>query len=261
MPDGLRDKRVLVTRAIGQNSKLSQQLASAGAVSVEFPTIQIGPPVDPTPLNTAIANLGSYQWLILTSANGVKYFWQHLLATGRNAADLQHMRIAAIGPATAADIRARGLTIHVMPTEHVAEMLVAAMPPVTGQRILLPTADIARDALADGLTAKGAIVERVTAYQNTPVTDPGNLPNLLPTLDALTFTSASTARNFVNLLQPEKPTTAIGPAIVACIGPVAADAAIDAGLPVHVVADTYTIPGLVEALQKHFEQTYESANQ
>jgi len=260
MPDGLRDKRVLVTRAIGQNTKLSQQLASVGAVPVEFPTIQIGPPADPTPLNTAIANLGNYQWLILTSANGVKYFWQHLLATGKNATDLQHMRIAAIGPATAAEIRARGLAIDVIPAEHMAEMLVAAMPHVTGQRMLFPTADIARDALVDGLAANGAIVERVTAYQNTPVTDPGDLPKLLPTLDVLTFTSASTARNFVNLLQPEKPTTAIGSAIVACIGPVTADAAADAGLPVHVIAETYTIPGLVEALQQYYQLAYESAS-
>ena len=260
MPDGLRGKRVLVTRATGQNTKLSQQLASVGAVPVEFPTIQIGPPADPTPLNTAIVNLVNYQWLILTSANGVKYFWQHLLAAGKSASDLQNIRIAAIGPATAAEIRARGLTIDVIPAEHVAETLVAAMPLITGQRILLPTADIARDALVDGLTIKGAIVDRVTAYQNTPVIDPGPLPNLLPTLDALTFTSASTARNFVNLLQPENPTTAIGPAIVACIGPITSNAAIDAGLPVHIVAETYTIPGLVEALQKYYQRIYKSAN-
>jgi uroporphyrinogen III methyltransferase/synthase len=260
MPDGLRDKRVLVTRATGQNVKLSQQLASVGAVPVEFPTIQIGPPTDPTPLNTAIANLANYQWLILTSANGVKYFWQYLLAAGKDTSDLRHLRVAAIGPATATEIRERGLTIDVIPTEHVAEMLVAAMPLVAGQRILLPTANIARDALVDGLTAKGAIVERVTAYQNTSVTNPDRLPNLLPTLDALTFTSASTARNFANLLQPKNPTTVIGPAVVACIGPITADAAIDAGLPVHVVAQTYTVPGLVEALQQYFERTYESAS-
>jgi uroporphyrinogen III methyltransferase / synthase len=260
MPDGLRGKRVLVTRAAGQNTKLSQQLASVGAVPVEFPTIQIGPPADPAPLNTAIAHLVDYQWLILTSANGVKYFWQHLLAAGKDSSNLQHIRIAAIGPATAAEIRARGLTIDVIPTEHVAEALVTAMPKITGQHILLPTADIARDALVDGLEAKGAIVERVTAYQNTPVTDPGDLPHLLPTLNALTFTSASTAQNFVNMLQPQMPATAIGSAIVACIGPITADAATEAGLPVHIVAETYTMPGLVEALQQYFEQTYESAS-
>jgi len=253
MPDGLRGKRVLVTRASGQNTKLSQQLTSVGAVPVEFPTIQIGPPADPTPLNTAIAHLADYQWLILTSANGVKYFWQHLLAAGRSTADLQHLRIAAIGPATAAEIRARGLTIDVMPAEHVAETLVAAMPQVAGQRILLPTADIARNVLADGLAAKGATVDRITAYQNTPVTDRGDLPQLLPTLDALTFTSASTAQNFANLLQPKNPTVGIGPAIVACIGPITASAAADTGLPVHVVAETYTIPGLVVALQQYYQ--------
>jgi uroporphyrinogen III methyltransferase/synthase len=257
MPDSLRGKRVLVTRAAGQNTKLSQQLTSVGAVPVDFPTIRIVPPKNPAPLNAAIANLVNYQWLILTSANGVEYFWQHLLAAGKDSSNLRHLRIAAIGPATAKEIELRGLIIDLFPTEHVAEALVTAMPNVSGQRILLPTAHIARDALVDGLEAKGAIVERVTAYQNIPVTDPGNLPHLLPTLDALTFTSASTARNFVNLLQPENPTTAIGPAIVACIGPITADAATDAGLPVHIVAQTYTMPGLVEALQQYFEQTYE----
>ena len=123
MPESLRGKRVLVTRATGQNTKLSRQLTSVGAVPVEFPTIQIGSPTDPTPLNMAIAHLADYQWLILTSANGVKYFWQHLLAAGRSIADLKHLRVAAIGPATAANIRERGLTIDVIPTEHVAETL------------------------------------------------------------------------------------------------------------------------------------------
>jgi uroporphyrinogen-III synthase len=252
MPDGLRGKRVLVTRAIGQNKKLSQQLTTVGAVPVEFPTIQIGPPTDPTPMNTAIANLSYYQWLILTSANGVKYFWQHLIALGKSASDLQHIRIAAIGPATATEIEARGLTVDLIPDKHVAEALVDAMPDVSGQHILLPTANIARDALVDGLTARGAMVKRVTAYQNLPVTDPGNLPGLLPTLDVLTFTSASTAQNFVNLLQSENPAAAIGTAIVACIGPITADAATEVRLPVHIVAKTYTIPGLVETMQQYF---------
>lgn len=250
MPDGLRDKRVLVTRAIGQNSKLSQQLTAVGAVPVEFPTIQIGPPADPTPMNTAIANLSRYQWLVLTSTNGVKYFWQHLIAMGKDASDLQNIRIAAIGPATATEIESRSLTIDLIPDEHVAEALVDAMPNISGQRILLPTANIARDTLVDGLTTRGAIVDRVTTYQNEPVTDPGNLPDLLPTLDVFTFTSASTVRNFVNLLDS---TTPIGAAVVACIGPITADAATDVGLPVHIVAETYTIPGLVEAMQNYYQ--------
>ncbi len=261
MPDSLAGKRVLVTRAEGQNSKLSRRLEAEGAVPVEFPTIQIVPPPNPGPLNKAIANLNTYQWLVMTSANGVKYFWQQLVTGGKGAADLQGINIAAIGPATAKKIEARGLSIDLMPSEHVAEALIEAMPDVSGQRVLLPTADIARDTLVEGLQARGAVVDRVTAYQNRPVTDPGHLPNLLPMLDALTFTSGSTARNFVNLLANDDPAQAIDPAIVACIGPITAEAAANAGLPVHVVAEIYTIPGLVAALQQYFQQINQRASE
>jgi len=250
---GLSGKRVLVTRAKGQNQKLSRQLEAVGAVPVEFPTIQITPPADTGPLADAIAHLDTYQWLIFTSVNGVKYFWQSLTAAGKGSADMQNIRLAAIGPATAAALNEYGLTIDLMPTEHVAEALVEAMTGITGQHVLLPTADIARDTLTTGLQAKGAGVDRVTAYQTRPVTEPGNLCTLLPTINILTFTSASTARNFANLLEPKSPADAIGQATVACIGPITAQAAEEMNLPVHIVAETYTIPGLVEALVKHFQ--------
>lgn len=253
MSNALQEKRVLVTRAKGQNTKLSRQLASVGAVPVEFPTIEVTPPDDTGPLDTAIANLTTYQWLIFTSVNGVKYFWQRFLAAGREPAELADMQVAAVGPATAAELKALGLTIDVIPSEHVAEALVEAMNHVADQCILLPTADIARDTLLTGLQAKGASVDRVTAYQTRPVENPGNLRELLPTLDVLTFTSGSTVRSFVNLLRAAGTIPAIGTAIVACIGPITAQAAEELMLPVDVVADTYTIPGLVAALVKYFE--------
>jgi uroporphyrinogen III methyltransferase/synthase len=252
--EGLPGKRVLVTRAKGQNQKLSRQLETVGAVPVEFPTIQIISPDNPTPLDTAIANLDTYQWLIFTSANGVEYFWQRLITAEKGPADVQNIQLAAIGPATAAAMSERGLRIDLIPTEHVAEILVDAMDNVAGQRILLPTADIARDTLAKGLQAKGAVVDRVTAYQNKPVTDPGNLATLLPTIDILTFTSASTVRNFVSLLEIKNLTNAIEAATVACIGPITAQTAEELALPVHIIAETYTIPGLVEALVKYFRR-------
>jgi uroporphyrinogen III methyltransferase/synthase len=250
--EGLPGKRVLVTRAKGQNQKLSRQLAAVGAVPVEFPTIQITPPEDPKSLDTAIANLDTYQWLIFTSANGVKYFWQRLVAAKKGSAEMQNIQLAAIGPATATAMSKRGLRIDLMPTKHVAEALVNALNDIAGQHILLPTADIARDILVTGLQAKGASVDRVTAYQTKPITDPGNLSALLPTIDILTFTSASTVRNFVSLLEVENLTNAIKPATVACIGPITAQAAKELALPVHIIAETYTIPGLVEALVKYF---------
>jgi uroporphyrinogen-III synthase len=253
MSDLLRNKRVLVTRAKNQNEKFKKQLIKVGAIPIEFPTIQIIPPSDTGPLDNAIAGLATYDWLIFTSANGVKHFWQRLAAAGKGLADLQLIHIAAIGPATAASLTRYGLTVDLTPSEYVAEALLEAIGDVAGQRILLPSADIARLTLAEGLAAKGATVERVTAYQTKPVEDPGNLPVLLPTLDILTFTSASTVRNFVYLLRSDHPATAIGQATVACIGPVTAQTAQELGLPIHVVAEEYTISGLVEALIKYFK--------
>jgi uroporphyrinogen-III synthase len=255
----LQGQRILVTRAQGQNAALSRQLEAVGAIPVEFPTIQIVPPADTGPLETAIANLATYQWLVFTSVNGVSHFWQHFIAAGKQPTDLAQLRLAAIGPATAAALRERGLTVDLMPTEHVAEALLDTMDNIAGQHILIPTADLARDELVTGLQAKGAIVERVTAYQTQPITDPGNLFELLPTLAALTFTSSSTVRNFVNLLPTQNPNSAIGPAVVACIGPITAQTAAELTLPVHVVAETYTIPGLIEALVNYFEYKRQTA--
>lgn len=252
MPDGLRGKRVLVTRAAGQNAKLSALLVERGAISVEFPTIRIVPPTDFSPLDEAIANLESYDWLVLTSVNGVLHFWLRLQALKKSIADLQPLKIAAVGPATAAELQKLGVQVNHIPPKHVAESLVETLPVRAGERVLYPTSDIARDVLAKGLAKRGVTVERVEAYRTEPVTESGNLRQLLPTLDVLTFTSASTARNFVALLKTDNPAAAIGDAIVACIGPIAAETARSTGLPVHVVPKTYTIAGLISALETYF---------
>jgi len=247
--NGLLGQRILVTRASGQNKKFSQELRAIGAVPIEFPTIQILPTNSPE-LGMAITNLSTYHWLIFTSVNGVTHFWQRLLTSGKNGADLSPLRLAAIGAATAKALQNYGLTVALMPDEYVAESLLETMGEVAGQRILLPVGDLARSTLAEGLQAKGATVDQVVAYQTKPVTDPANLLMLLPTIDILTFTSSSTVRNFVQLLpQARPPAATIGQAIVACIGPITAQTAHEVGLPVHVVAENYTIAGLVEALQ------------
>ncbi len=253
MPNGLRGKRVLVTRAAGQNAKLSAALTQYGATPVEFPTIRIVPPADFSPLDDAIARLDTYHWLILTSVNGVIHFWLRLRAAKKSAADLQSLKIAAVGPATAAELQKLGVQVDHIPPKHVAESLLATIPVTTGERVLYPTSQIARPLLAAGLRGKGAIVNRVTAYRTEPVTEAGNLPEILPALDVLTFTSASTARNFVTLLNTENPAAAIGETVVACIGPVAAETARSVGLPVHIVPRTFTIAGMVAAMERYFE--------
>ncbi len=252
MPDGLAGKRVLVTRATGQNAKFSAQLTALGAIPVEFPTIRIVPPTDFSPLGDAIAALDSFDWLVLTSVNGVQFFANALTAAGKSAVDLESLKIAVVGPATAAELRKLGARIDHIPPKHAAESLVKTLPVRAGERVLYPTSDIARNVLAEGLQAKGASVNRVTAYQTEPVTIKDNLADIFPMVDILTFTSASTAQNFVVLLNTAKPAEAIGDAVVACIGPVAADAARSAGLPVHVVPETYTIAGLISAMEDYF---------
>ncbi|RME44872.1 MAG: uroporphyrinogen-III synthase [Caldilineae bacterium] len=251
----LHHKRILVTRAAGQNETLRRLLEAEGAEVVEFPTIQITPPDDPAPLHAAIAGIDRYHWLAFTSANGVRFFWRALEAAGKRAAGLRALRIAAVGPATAGALRALGVTVACLPARHTAEALAAAMGDVAGQRILFPAADIARPALETALQAKGAIVERVTAYQTRPVTDAGDLPALLPTLDALTFTSPSTVQNFVALLETDAPANATGGAVVACIGPTTAAAAEAAGLPVHLIAQPHTAEGLVQSLSAYYTNT------
>ncbi len=252
MTDGLRGKRVLVTRAAGQNAKLSAALTKLGAIPVEFPTIRIAPPTNFAPLDEAIAELESYDWLVLTSVNGVVHFWLRLRAAKKTTADLHSLKIAAVGPATAAELQKLGVQVDHIPPKHVAENLLETLPVSAGERVLYPTSHIARPVLAEGLREKGVFVNRVTAYRTEPVTNAGNLAEILPTVDVLTFTSASTARNFAALLPDKSPAAAIGDAVVACIGPIAADAARSAGLPVHIVPQTFTIAGMVSAMEIYF---------
>jgi len=256
----LQDKRVLVTRAKGQNKKLSQQLAALGAQPVELPTIQIGFPDDLAPLDAALANLTSYDWLIFTSVNGVTHFWQRFLALQCERESLDQVRIAAIGPATADRLASLGLAAEHIPREHVAEALVESLPAITGERVLIPTADIARPTLPDGLQARGAIVNSVVAYQTQPAPTPADLAGRLAGLDILTFTSSSTVQNFAGMLKAKDLTisTVLSPyaveqVIIACIGPKTAQTARELNWPVHIVATDYTIPGLVQALVTYYE--------
>jgi uroporphyrinogen-III synthase len=253
----LEGKRVLVTRAAEQSDDLSRRLTNLGAIPIELPTIRFVPPDDPTPLQNALQRLTDYDWLIFTSTNGVDFFFQAFSQAGKSIAELTNHRLAAIGPATAAALIDRGLQVEIVPDVHVAEGLLAAMPAVGGQRILLPTADLARSTLADGLRTSGATVDQVVAYQNRPAPPPPDLLELLPTIEVLTFTSASTVRNFLATLPDAAAQQAIQRAVVIVIGPKTAAAAIELGLTVHMTAADHTIPGLIEALLTYFTREKE----
>ena len=248
-------KRILVTRAHEQASELSALLISLGAEPIEFPVIKILPADDTTPLDAALTR--HYDWVIFTSVNGVKAVWVRLQAMGRDARALGGTRLCAIGPATSKELATHGLRADFVPAEYVSEAIITGIGNVAGQRILLPRADIARETLADGLRQKGALVDQVTAYRTVTADaqDPQaqDIRAMLESgqIDAITFTSSSTVRGFVKsqVSNPLKRASLKSQMpVIACIGPVTAQTARELRLPVEVVAQEYTLEGLVAAL-------------
>jgi len=236
-------QRIVVTRARGQAEALSSKLRALGAAVIELPAIQIQPPLDYGPLDQAIANLGLYDWLIFTSANGVRFFMDRL---DRSAVDLRALRarLCAIGPATRAAIEALHLKVDLMGQEYVAEGMLKAFEPhhLMGLRILLPRAAVARDLVPRELARRGAVVDVVEAYRTTVPPAAFELPDKP---HWITFTSSSTVRNFVAMAGGAG---AIAGVKVASIGPITSATARGLGIEVAVEASVYTVDGLVEAI-------------
>lgn len=246
----LRGKRVLITRARTQASELVSRLLELGAVPVVLPAIQITPPTDHyAALDAALQQLSSFDWAVFTSVNGVAHVWQRFAALGIAPEAWQTIRLAAVGPATAAALRTRGVLPAVVPDEHVAEALLAALPQPAGQRFLLALAELARDTLRTGLQAAGAEVVAVPVYNTVlaPLT-PEALAELEAGVDIITFTASSTVRNFVELVGPQRALGLVAQARVVTIGPITAATVQELGLRVDVVATEYTIAGLLQAL-------------
>jgi len=249
----LAGKRVAITRPRAQAGALAEKLAALGARPIVFPTIEIAPIKDAGPLDAALRQLDRYQWVVFTSANGVAAFWERLNGSASLAGSgLAGPQFAAVGPATARALEKRGATAAFIPDEYVAESLAAGLGDVAGRRILLPHAELAREVLADELRQRGATVDEIAVYRTLPAApDPAGLAELKRGVEAVTFTSGSAARNFAALAG--LPAAGQRPA-VACIGPVTAAAARQAGLPVDVVAAEFTLDGLVAALAGYFAQ-------
>ena len=238
----LRGRTVVVTRAAHQAGRLTQKLATAGAVVVEMPTVALSGPADGgAAMAAAAARAGSYDWVVFTSANAVERFVS-LLRDGR---DLAGARIAAIGPGTAAALAERHLVADLVPHRFVAESLVEAFPdpPAPGSTVLAPIAAGARPVLADGLRAKGWTVDVVEAYRTEPVAPPADVLAAAAAADAIAFTSASAVEGYV----ASAGRSAVPPVVV-CIGPVTAEAAEGAGLTVTAVASESTLDGVVSSL-------------
>jgi uroporphyrinogen III methyltransferase/synthase len=257
----LEGKRIVVTRPEAQSAELVARLRALGAEPIVCPAIAIAPPADYALLDAAIARLEQYDWLLVTSANGVRALLRRMAALGRDIAPLQKLQIGAIGPATAEALAEHGLGVGFVPSAYVAEAILDEIGDVAGKRILLPRADIAREMLAIGLRERGAAVDEIAAYRTVPGEGAPELVARLQagTIDAITFTSSSTVRYLLDGLAAggvERPAACklIARAAVVCIGPITATTAGAEGLRVDAVARTYTGEGLVEALVEWFSR-------
>ncbi|MCH7735988.1 MAG: uroporphyrinogen-III C-methyltransferase [Chloroflexi bacterium] len=250
----LSGKRVLVTRSRSQASRLCSLLEQAGANAVELPTIQIGPLEDFSDLDATLDKLTEYVWVIFASANAVESVFERLELQGKDARALAGRIVGAIGPATAQALARRGITADFVPSRPVSETVLKELSgrEWKGISVLLPAADIGRDELEKGLTVMGANVNRLAAYRNVPVEGVSDLAKkaFLDGVDVVTFTSSSTVRNLVDMLDGDR--TALDASFIACIGPVTAATARELGLRVDLEAPEHTVEGLVDALTEHF---------
>lgn len=240
-------KRVLVTRPAHQAGDFAAQLWEVGAEPIVAPAIALGPPDDERAARDAVARVRAYAWAAFTSRNGVDAFFDRLGELGRDARAFGDVKIAAIGPKTAEALATRGIRVDLVPATYIAEAVADALLAQTkpGDRVLLYRAQEARDVLPQTLRAAGRTVDVVAAYA-TRFTDDPALPAQAERADIVTFTSASTVGGFVHNV-PDAARVLTGKT-VACIGPITAQAARDAGLHVDVVADAFTVEGLMHAL-------------
>ncbi len=248
-------RRIVVTRAREQAGELSALLEERGAEVVEFPTIKIAPPPSYVPLDRAIDRLQEYEWLVFTSINGVESFFRRLQNSGRDVRSLAGLKICAIGPRTEKGLSSRGIQVDLVPEEYRAEAIIEGFrEQVKGnEKVLIPRAREAREILPRELRQMGLGVEVVDAYQALrEEEDSRELRRMLFSsgVDAVTFTSSSTVKNFIEMLGESDPAGAMQGVLTACIGPVTADTAREMGLPVGAVAEEYTIEGLVCALME-----------
>jgi uroporphyrinogen III methyltransferase/synthase len=247
-------KRVLVTRTRTQAGTLSELLSRRGAQPIEVPTIEIRPLEEFAELDGALRRLHGYDWVVFTSVNAVQSVFGRLETLGLDARAFRAARVAAIGPATAASLREHGIIADFVPDSFVSEAVVEGLKGhgMDGCRVLLPRADLAREALASGLSSLGAAVHEVAAYRTVTPEDAGaRLREILTEgIDVATFTSSSTVRNLAQLLDGDL--GLLSGVTIACIGPITAAGARELGLNVDIVASEYTVEGLVDALEAHF---------
>jgi uroporphyrinogen III methyltransferase/synthase len=255
-------KRILVTRPREQAAELVDQLEAMGAEAVEAPMIRIVPPEDFGPLDGVCQRIAMFDWIVLSSANAVDSLIQRLLASPHDLRELKGVKLCAVGTATAARLARHGLKVDLTPAEFRAEAVVEAISEaveVKGLHVLLPRADVGREIIAEELRERGADVTEVVAYRT--VAEPereGELDVyrmlLERRIDVVTFTSPSAVRSFVQMLGAEPASDLLHATVVACIGPVTADAAERFNIETKVIPSQYTVPALVDAIVEYFRK-------
>ena len=253
-------KRIVVTRPKEDAADLSDRLSALGADAVEAPMIRIAAPEDWAPLDRAVQAVDEYAWIVFTSANAVDQFMQRLYRGGDVRA-LKGVSLCAVGPSTRDRLLRYGVRADLVPADFRAEGVVDALEragPLKGRKFLLPMADVGRELLSQTLSEAGAQVDAVVAYRTLPPEiDPVNDPDIYRMLldrqiDAVTFTSAASVRNFAHTFGAEQAADLLQQTVVAVCGPVTAEAATRLGIPVTVMPSEFTIGALVQALADHY---------
>ncbi len=238
----LQGMRVLITRPKEQSKPLSEEVTKLGGTPLEFPTISIEPLTDTAELERAAESVNSFDWVVFTSANGVRHFFEKMAGNKIKLNEISP-RIAAVGPSTASAVEQYGLKVSFIPSAYLTERLASELPKVAGSRILLVRAEGTNARMISILTRRGAIVEEIHPYRVTA----RKLASLPEAYDAILFTSSSTVSSFAEIIR-ESQTNVNQDLIVCCIGPVTAKTAEAQGLRVDVVAKEHSAEGLLKAL-------------
>ena len=252
-------KRILITRPRQQAQDFRKALELLGATAISFPTVEVREPDSWDRLDRAIETIDRYDWLIFTSVNGVKYFFQRYFRHHSDIRQLKGVRIAAIGPATRRAVLDFSLAVDTLPSDYQAEGLVESLrgKVVKGMRVLLPRARVAREVLPRQLQRQGASVEVVEAYRTGPPDNAQSrwgqvLDEAAPHM--VVFTSSSTVANLADLSRPRPLAESLQGVAVACIGPITAGTARESGLEVDLVPEKYTTASLIEAMEAYFSR-------
>jgi len=253
----LAGKRIVITRPRDKADAFAAGLEALGAQAIFFPTIQIAQVDETLILDRALQRLGCYDWLIFTSASAVKVVWSRLAVLGIERLP-DTLRLAAVGPKTAGALEQLGARVDFIPQEFTGEAILPGLGDLRSCWVLLPLADIAQGDLPEGIMAAGGVAHVIIAYHTLPSSaDPAGLQALQEGVDVITFTSGSTARNFCLLVRQAglDPYHLKGNPLIACIGPKTTQVAQEAGFDVDIVAEAYTVEGLIEAIQRNLENS------